>query len=132
MTDKATTRVEFNIEPLENGKARFGISHDGKILIGFDISNEQMQSIFEALTKKLVDGESGGVTLTSVNNMIDVEQQTKTKTEPTIQLFIEEAEYALKCIRYLASGFDFEISKNDTQKMWDFADVIYRRVKDVK
>lgn len=62
--------------------------------------------------------------------MNDVEQQTK--TEPTIQLSIEEAEYALKCIRYLASGFDFEISENDIQKMWDFADVIYRRVKDVK
>ena len=66
------------------------------------------------------------------DTFVDVEQQTKTKTEPTIQLSIEEAEYALKCIRYLASGFDFEISKNDIQTMWDFADVIYRRVKDVK
>ena len=64
MTDNATTKVEFDIEPLENGKARLGISRDGKILIGFEIPNEQMQTIFEALTKKLVDGESGGVTLT--------------------------------------------------------------------
>lgn len=62
--------------------------------------------------------------------MNDIEQQTK--VEPTIQLSIEEAEYALKCIRYLASGFDFELSEFDTQKMWDFADKIYRRVEDIK
>lgn len=64
MTDNATTRVEFDLEPLENGKARLGISRDGKILIAFEIPNEQMQTIFEALTKKLVDDERGGVTLT--------------------------------------------------------------------
>lgn len=64
--------------------------------------------------------------------MNDIEQQTKTDIEPTIQLSIEEAEYALKCIRYLASGFDFELSEFDTQKMWNFADKIYRRVEDIK
>ena len=63
---------------------------------------------------------------------LDVEQQTKTDNEPTIQLSIKEAEYALKCIRYLASGFDFELSDSDTQNMWNLAEVIYRRVEKVK
>ncbi len=63
---------------------------------------------------------------------VDVEQQIKTDNEPTIQLSIKEAEYALKCIRYLASGFDFELSEFDTQNMWNFADLIYRRVEEAK
>ena len=52
--------------------------------------------------------------------------------EPKIELTIDEAKYALKCIRYLASGFDFDLSEKDIQKMWDFADKIYRRVENVK
>ena len=52
--------------------------------------------------------------------------------EPKIELTIDEAKYALKCIRYLASGFDFDLSEKDIQKMWDFADKIYRRVESAK
>lgn len=52
--------------------------------------------------------------------------------EPKIEMTLDEAKYALKCIRYLASGFDFDLSEKDIQTMWDFADKIYRRVESVK
>ena len=52
--------------------------------------------------------------------------------EPKIEMTLDEAKYALKCIRYLASGFDFDLSEKDIQTMWDFADKIYLRVENVK
>lgn len=58
------TEVQIEVESLENGNVQCRIGRDGELLIGFELTKDQMFSVFEAVTKKIADGESGGATLT--------------------------------------------------------------------
>lgn len=58
------TKVQIEVESLENKNVQFRIARDGKMLIGFELTKEQMLSVFEYLTKQIASGESGGSTLT--------------------------------------------------------------------
>ena len=58
------TEVQIEVESLENGNVQCRIGRDEKLLIGFEITKEQMLTVFEALTQKIANEESGGVTLT--------------------------------------------------------------------
>lgn len=58
------TEIKIEIESLENRNVQYRISRDGKMLIGFELTKDQMLSVFKHLTKKIESGESGGSTLT--------------------------------------------------------------------
>ena len=57
------TKVQIEVKSVEGEKAQFRINVDGKLLISFELAKDQMLSVFNYLTKQIVNGESGGSTL---------------------------------------------------------------------
>lgn len=51
-------------------------------------------------------------------------------SKPVIWLTLDEVDYVLKCIRYLANGCDVQLKQSDIDDLWEFADKLYERKKE--